>query len=151
MSKYNIIARKIHAIADSLDPQEPIPVQVQEGDDEGGGELQKILRKYYSNLNKVKNRPELGKLKFLMDNYRVRKNDVILAKIIDDAPGKPIDIREFFTTLRWLMKTRPHMPAVRFLKKLFDYSLEYGMMKLIAILKNRRIRMVFGRSSKEKE
>ena len=103
------------------------------------------LKKYRGLLRKVKDKESFGKLEFLIDNYKLRKKDPILAKELDEVSGKSIDPEEFFKKLRFLFNTKANLPAVKFLKKILDYGLSEGHQQLLRSLKNKRMKMLFGR------
>lgn len=112
---------------------------------EKGEEESPEMNTYKALLRKVKGKESFGKLEYLLNNFKIRKKEMILARAIDDAPEKAIDGDAFYKKMRRLFKTKPNLPAVRFLKKIMDYGVANGAIQLARALKTKRMKMLFGR------
>ena len=128
---------KLLALADNL---RKIAMELEKEDDDS-----KEFNEYRAMLRKVKDKESIGKLEYLLNNYKLRKKPMILARAVDDAPEKTIDVDAFYKKMRRLFKTKPNLPAVGFLKAVLDYGLSNGHMQLVRLLKNKRLKMTFGR------
>jgi len=131
MNKWLKIAKNLRMIAKELE--------------KGTDEEDEKIAKYRPLLRKVKGKADFGKLYYLVENFKSRKKDPILARAIDEAPSKEIDPEEFFKEIRRLFNTKANLPAVKFLKKILDYGLANGHVQLLRDLKNKRMKMTFGR------
>jgi len=130
MSKWQKIANELKMIAKEMEDE---------------SEEDQELQKYRPLLRKVKGKEDFGKLYYLVENFKSRKKDPILSRAIDEAPTKEVDPEEFYKKIRVLFKTKKNLPAVKFLRKILDYGVSNGHMQLLRDLKNKRMKMVFGR------
>ena len=139
MNEFEIMADRLRFIAKSIE-NNVVLAKAQNGKDGKDDKLQKLFRNYKLLLNKLRDRDTMAKLETVMDNPRLKKQDLYWAKKFDksNATGK-LDIDDFLKNLKSIYRRK--LPVANFMKKLLDYGLENGHLALSNMLKRKRVRM----------
>jgi len=100
----------------------------------------KELNKYRILLERVNKKKVLNKILVLLDNPRMRKNDLWWARKIDSIKERnEIDTKDLLKNIRSLL--RRNYPTAKFLKKILDYGVQNGFMALSRTLEMNKVRV----------
>jgi hypothetical protein len=145
------ISKELIKVAVRLEAIKMLTAQSKKNGDEDEP-MHEVIRQYRPLLQKMVGKVDaINKLKFIMDNKRLRKPDRYWLMAIDkrEGSGDVGNMSEWMKQLAFIFRNK--LPVARILRLILDYGVENGYVALKRMLENDRARVVILKEEAELE